>query len=110
MNSYGPSNEFQGDNGDEAISHSCAGDICYYNNRIGTIPITNLELGLEAAKGLKIAVGDNNLFNCYPAQINPMLTASYDSAEDNAGVQKYPTFSPFGIDGGFYYGRISYRF
>ena len=32
------------------------------------------------------------------------------AADDNAGVQKYPFFSPFGIDGGFYYARAGYRF
>ena len=29
---------------------------------------------------------------------------------DNAAVQRYSAFSPFGIDGGFYYARLSYKF
>jgi len=67
-------------------------------------------LGLQASKNLKIAVGANNLFDRYPEQINPNLTAHYDAHDDNAGVTKYPAFSPFGIDGGFYYARASFRF
>jgi len=34
--------------------------------------------------------------------------AAYRAFDDNAGVAKYPGFSPFGIDGGFYYARASY--
>jgi iron complex outermembrane receptor protein len=25
-------------------------------------------------------------------------------------VTKYPTFSPFGINGGYYYGKVTYSF
>jgi iron complex outermembrane recepter protein len=57
-----------------------------------------------------LSAGANNLFNRYPNQLNPALTAAYYAYDDNAGVVKYPTFSPFGIDGGFYYVRAGYRF
>jgi iron complex outermembrane recepter protein len=112
---YGPSSEWDNDDGDLASDATapgalCSGGVCYYKESIGTIPITNLELGLNLAKGLHLAVGANNLFNRYPEQINGHLTAAYDSADDNTGVTKYPAFSPLGIDGGFYYARIGYRF
>jgi iron complex outermembrane recepter protein len=102
---YGPSTEWQSDLGD-----SPTGTPIYYNNRIGTIPITNLELGLTALKGLKFAVGANNLFNRYPEKLNGNLTSTFNAVDDNAAVQKYPGFSPFGIDGGFYYAKVSFRF
>jgi iron complex outermembrane recepter protein len=102
---YGPSTEWQSDVGDNPASLPI-----YYNNRIGTIPITNLELGMQAWKGLKFSVGATNLFNRYPEKLDGTLTQHFFSYDDNAGVQKYPGFSPFGIDGGFYYGRVSLKF
>jgi iron complex outermembrane receptor protein len=102
---YGPSSEWDNDDADNPSNKDL-----WYNETIGTLAITNLELGLQASKNLKIAVGANNLFDRYPEQINPNLTAHYDAHDDNAGVTKYPAFSPFGIDGGFYYARASFRF
>jgi hypothetical protein len=29
---------------------------------------------------------------------------------DNLGVQQYPSFSPIGIDGGFYYVKATFSF
>lgn len=102
---YGPSADYQNDNGDGPT-----GIPIYYRNQIGTIPLTNLELGMTLRKSLTVAIGATNLFNRYPEQINPALTATYDAADDNSGVQKYPSFAPFGIDGGFYYARVGYKF
>jgi iron complex outermembrane receptor protein len=104
---YGPSSEWDSDQGDNATASPI-----YYLTTIGTIPVTNLELGLEAMKDLKIAIGANNLFNRYPNQMNPNVVAHESNFlyDDNSAVQKYPSFSPLGIDGGFYYARLSFRF
>jgi iron complex outermembrane recepter protein len=102
---YGSSSDYENDRADNA-----AGVPMYYKTTIATIPLTNLEIGLHVVKGLTVAAGANNLFNRYPNQLNPALTAAYYAYEDNAGVVKYPTFSPLGIDGGFYYVRAGYRF
>jgi iron complex outermembrane receptor protein len=32
------------------------------------------------------------------------------AAADNTAVTQYPIFSPFGINGGFYYVKASYKF
>ena len=102
---YGPSSEYDNDDGDNA-----SGIPVYYKESIGTIPVTNLELGMHLGKPLTLAIGADNLFDRYPPQINPLLTEAYDAYQDNSAVQKYPTFSPFGQDGGFYYARLTYRF
>jgi iron complex outermembrane receptor protein len=104
---YGPSSEWDGDDGDNPT-----GNVEYFNTTIATIPITNLELGLQAEKNLKVAIGANNLFNRYPDLNNGNLVNNEQAFAygDNAGVAKYPAFSPIGIDGGFYYARASYRF
>jgi iron complex outermembrane recepter protein len=112
---YGPSSEWDNDGGYNPANFTapgamCSGGECYFNERVGTIPITNLELGMEPMKHFKFAIGATNLFNRYPEQINPNLTKAYDIGVSNAGVTKYANFSPFGFDGGFYYARASYRF
>jgi len=87
-----------------------AGGLYYYQDHIGTVGITNLELGANLTEKLTLAIGANNLFNRYPNQINPANVAVEAAGFDNAAVEKYPPFSPFGIDGGFYYARVHYKF
>jgi iron complex outermembrane recepter protein len=82
----------------------------YYQDHIGTIGITNLELGATLMDNLTFSIGANNLFNRYPNTVNPANTALNAANFDNAAVRKYPSFSPFGIDGGFYYARVHFKF
>jgi iron complex outermembrane receptor protein len=93
-----------------AACASYAGGLYYYTDHIGTIGITNLELGVNLMEHLTLAIGANNLFNRYPNQVNPANTAVEAAGFDNAAVEKYPPFSPFGIDGGFYYARFHFKF
>jgi iron complex outermembrane receptor protein len=55
-------------------------------------------------------VGANNLFNQYPDQVNGRLLAEQRANLDNTAVTVYPSFSPFGINGGYYYARLGFRF
>jgi iron complex outermembrane receptor protein len=89
---------------------SYPGGLNYYQDHIGAVGITNLELGVNLKESLSLAVGAVNLFNRYPNQINPANTAIEAANYDNAAVRKYAPFSSFGIDGGFYYARIAYKF
>ena len=82
----------------------------YYENRIGVTPITDLEVGYRVTESLKLSVGANNLFNTYPDKKNEALLADYRSHLDNTAVAIYPSFSPFGINGGYYYGKLSFSF
>jgi len=84
--------------------------VTYYRNTISTTPITNIDLGLEALPGLRISVGAINVFNRYPNHINGELLGAYNKAFSNSAVAQYPSFTPFGFDGGFYYFRASYSF
>ncbi|HEX7761238.1 MAG TPA: TonB-dependent receptor [Caulobacteraceae bacterium] len=81
----------------------------YYQNRIGVTGITDLELGYAITDQLKIAAGANNLFNTSPdkrVQFPPNGGLS-----DGSNVYDSPDgFSPFGINGGYYYGRVTYNF
>jgi len=76
---------------------------------IAATPITDLELAY-GTPSLKFTVGANNLFNRYPSGVNPDLLAAYRAALNNAAVAVYPGFSPFGINGGYYYAKAAFFF
>ncbi|MVV50785.1 TonB-dependent receptor [Pseudomonas sp. PB120] len=64
--------------------------------------ITDLEVSKDLTKSLSLALGANNLFDKYPDKIGVV-------SPDN-GAGQYGIFSPFGINGGFYYTKVSLRF
>lgn len=101
---YGSSSELQSDFGDED------GKVRFYQTKIGVTPITNINLGYQITKELKFDLGADNVFNTYPDGVNDKLLNIYRSANDNSAVTIYPSFSPFGINGGYYYARATYRF
>jgi iron complex outermembrane receptor protein len=80
-------------------------------NRIAKAGITDLEVSYMPIESVKVSLGANNLFNEYPNFTNG--TVRYGSYATNASgyaSNKYPSFSPFGINGGYYYGKVSYTF
>jgi len=107
---YGPASEWENDDGDNA-----ANTLNWYRTTIPMTPITNLDVGYQLTKALKINVGAKNLFNRYPPQFNRNLIAAYNSSyavnnNDAGSAYPYPLFSPFGIDGGYYYVRATLSF
>ena len=79
------------------------------NTSIGTTAITDLEVSYKFVDAVTVSVGANNLFNKYPDK----LSAAYQAAcvASGAGcVAVYPSYSPFGINGGYYSGRITWNF
>ncbi|HXC21953.1 MAG TPA: hypothetical protein VNV13_10755, partial [Steroidobacteraceae bacterium] len=70
----------------------------------------NLDISYLFTDKLKLAVGAINLLNRFPNKLNSTILSREDAAADNAGVTQYPLFSPFGINGGFYYVKAVYRF
>jgi iron complex outermembrane receptor protein len=81
----------------------------YFQDRIGRKLLTDLELAYKLPGGLRVALGANNLFDVYPDKLNTAGTAA-SIAAGNPGVALYPSFSPIGINGGYYYGKLSYSF
>ncbi|MDB5495388.1 MAG: TonB-dependent receptor [Phenylobacterium sp.] len=82
----------------------------YYKTTIKAQVITDLEASYQVTDAVKVTVGANNLFNYYPERINPFLRDEYLRANSNSYVTQYPTFSPFGINGGYYYSKVSLVF
>jgi len=74
--------------------------------------ITNVDMGYRLTDHVRVDVGALNVFDRYPNKLNGVLLSHYDNPayNDNLGVQQYPSFSPFGIDGGFYYLRATFAF
>ncbi|WP_426195328.1 TonB-dependent receptor plug domain-containing protein [Massilia sp. DWR3-1-1] len=96
---YGSSSEYGTEDG---------GD--YFKTKITPKYITDLEVSARVSKSLTLSVGANNLFNKYPNNVSAQLLAAQRAALDNAAVTVYPSFSPIGINGGYYYARASYSF
>jgi iron complex outermembrane receptor protein len=77
--------------------------------------VVDAEARVEPIEGLEFAVGANNLFDKYPTVnntgrgVDPAtgLGRNYDSTNY---FFPYSNFSPFGFNGRFVYGRVSYRF
>ncbi len=72
--------------------------------------ITDLEVSYSPIESVRVSVGANNLFNEYPNKVNGTLRNGQYLTNSSGYVTKYPTFSPFGINGGYYYGKVTYSF
>ena len=74
--------------------------------------LTDLEVGYQIATPIKLTIGANNLFNRYPTERSKSLIRDVELANGERGysTSKYPTISPFGINGGYYYARINVTF
>jgi iron complex outermembrane receptor protein len=77
--------------------------------------VIDAELRFEPVGGLELAVGANNLFDAYPTRVpvgrgTDPVTGQGRNFSVNNYFLPYSSFSPFGFNGRFLYGRISYRF
>lgn len=63
--------------------------------------ILDLDATYNLTDHLSFTLGADNLFNTYPEKSNIV---------DGLGENYYSQLSPFGLYGGYYYGRINYRF
>ena len=102
---YGETGGYDQDQGDGPT-----GKTLYFNNPIGVTPITNLDIAYQFTDHLKLSLGAQNLLNKFPPLRNGTLLQHEQSAGDNAAVQQYPIFTPWGNNGGFYYVKAQYKF
>ena len=71
--------------------------------------ITDLDIGYKINSSLKLDVGANNLFD-KKAPVVPYL-ANLGKMADGNNVYKEPIqFSPYGINGGYYYAKVTFDF
>jgi len=121
---YGPTSDYESDDGDNGAGGPfpactprgglfiCPGGLDYFKNEIPVTAITNLDLSYQLSNHIKLSLGALNLFNKYPPQLNSTLLAHESNFYygDSNNVIQYPIFSPFGINGGFYYAKVGITF
>ncbi|MGZ3402524.1 MAG: TonB-dependent receptor plug domain-containing protein [Phenylobacterium sp.] len=80
--------------------------------RIPVTSITDLEVDYAIRDDLKLAVGANNLFDHHPPAMPNVSNGSggVRPADGNNVYGEPLQYSPFGINGGYYYGRITFTF
>jgi iron complex outermembrane recepter protein len=74
--------------------------------------ITDLDIGFNITHALKLDVGANNLFDHRPPTVPnvPNGSGGVRPGDGNNVYGEPDQFSPFGINGGYYYGRVTYSF
>jgi iron complex outermembrane receptor protein len=71
-----------------------------FDYETGEAALFDLEVRYEFPMGVRAAVGANNLFDKYPNQTPGTINSP-------TGSIGYPSYSPFGFNGRFFYGRLS---
>jgi iron complex outermembrane recepter protein len=77
--------------------------------RTPTTSITDLDITYRLTPDLRLAIGANNLFDQRPPSI-PYLAASGQMGDGNNVYGEPLQFSPYGIDGGYYYVKATVSF
>jgi len=85
-------------------------DGVWYKSSIPITGITDLDVTYKLTKSVKLSAGANNLFNTMPPKLSTGLLNSYIDANDNSSVGQYPSWSPYGFNGGYYYAKVSVSF
>ena len=75
--------------------------------------ITDVDVTFRATKQLSLSIGANNVFDILPHPTVPsvIVTGTVFNGADNAGSLPFllnPT--PYGFNGAFYYGKVSWKF
>ena len=79
---------------------------------VGATGVTDLDIGYSVTDSVKIDIGANNLFDQRPPGV-PNVPNGSGGVRPLSGNNVYgepAQFSPFGINGGFYYGRVTFNF
>jgi iron complex outermembrane recepter protein len=112
----GPSSDYETDDGDNGTAGGVTYPACpvtgrcYFQDTIPVTLITNLDVGFQYTDHLKLSIGAQNLFNKFPPLLNSNILTRENVFDDNAAVDRYPIFSPYGVNGGFYYVKALYKF
>jgi iron complex outermembrane receptor protein len=81
----------------------------YIKNVIHRALIVDLDIHYAITENLGISIGANNLFDVRPSKVDPVTYAAGLASGGN-GVAVTDNWSPFGINGGYYYGKLSFKF
>lgn len=84
----------------------------FYTNRVGPAAVTDLEVNAKVTKSIQFTLGANNLFNKRAPTVvliangtaRPTISSGGNVFDAPLGI------SPYGTNGGYYYGRINFAF
>ncbi len=97
---YGKSSNFTTPNGAD-----------FYKQKIGTAFIGDVEVNYKLTSNFEVSVGANNVFNKRPPTVALVPGTTNFTLVNGGNVLDAPlTFSPYGINGGYYYARINFNF
>ena len=97
---YGKSSQYQSPDGGT-----------YYKQTIKSAVIGDIELNYKLTKSIEISGGANNVFNKRPPTWTVLPGNFPRTVVTGGNVYDAPmTFSPYGINGGYYYARINFNF
>ena len=85
------------------VAAAKAADGIYHDDTVAPKVLFDTEIGFKLEPGIRLAVGANNLFNIYPTVLDKVNQGA-------TGFSYYNPYSPYGISGGFYYGKINLTF
>jgi iron complex outermembrane receptor protein len=80
----------------------------YYTNKVKSTAITDLEIDYNYLENWTIAVGANNLFDQRPETIGVLDPSTLQDGSNVVGAPL--SISPYGMNGGFYYARLTFKF
>ena len=91
-----------------ASRYADPGDGHLYLDKTGTKLTTDLDLHYDLTEHLGVSLGAVNLFDVRPHRVNAAGLQVAALAGDPAN-EIYPKYSPYGINGGYYYLRAMFR-
>ena len=93
----------------EIVSPDGTGAPPNFTDKIGVKAITDLDVAFQVTDRVRLSVGANNLFDQKPPNVIQFPPAG--GLADGSNVYDAPMgFSPFGINGGYYYAKAIYAF
>jgi iron complex outermembrane receptor protein len=94
---YGPESELTTDPGNDQP----------FTESVPTTFIVDLDIGYKVTSNIKLDMGANNLFNTFPPSA-PVVNGQ--PADGNLVFHVPYGFAPWGVNGGYYYGRVTVDF
>ncbi|MCQ9427367.1 TonB-dependent receptor [Pseudomonas sp. LJDD11] len=88
-----------------------AGTSAAADQRFGAKWITDLDVTYLLTDNISLSLGANNLFGVRPDKQDPTPTATGLGSSNPTEINNpdaYGSFSPYGLNGAFYYARVSY--
>jgi iron complex outermembrane receptor protein len=83
------------------VAATRAADGIFHDDTVDPKVLFDIEAGYKITPAIKISAGANNLFNIYPTVLDPVNQGA-------ARFAYYNTYAPYGISGGYYYGKLSF--